>query len=282
MTDRLTPSTGALVVDALDRGFDACGVDGDGRDLYALFLSRLQREHVPYSITWELTHICNLHCVMCFNVQRQQPELSTAECLDLLEQMAQAGTLRLTLTGGEILARRDFFTIAQRARDLSFALYLKTNATLLTAETADRLAALDPVQVDVSLLGATNETFDAVAGSRNTLTRVLHGVRLLLARGIRVKLNTLLLDLNVAEQQQMVELAAELGVRYEQVIKISQNDDGVARAMDHQLTRTQMTQVLLSDGSPFVPRAPSPSSRTDVRPVRKLWPIARPPPEARY
>lgn len=262
MTDRLTPSTGALVVDALDRGFDACGVDGDGRDLYALFLSRLQREHVPYSITWELTHICNLHCVMCFNVQRQQPELSTAECLDLLEQMAQAGTLRLTLTGGEILARRDFFTIAQRARDLSFALYLKTNATLLTAETADRLAALDPVQVDVSLLGATNETFDAVAGSRNTLTRVLHGVRLLLARGIRVKLNTLLLDLNVAEQQQMVELAAELGVRYEQVIKISQNDDGVARAMDHQLTRTQMTQVLLSDGSPFVPQAPSSSSRT--------------------
>lgn len=106
MTDSLTPLPVAPVIDALDRGFDACGTDGDGRDLYALFLSRVQREHVPYTITWELTHICNLQCVMCYNVPRHQPELSTAECLDLLEQMAQAGTLRLTLTGGEILTRR--------------------------------------------------------------------------------------------------------------------------------------------------------------------------------
>ncbi len=252
----------APIVDAVDRGFDACGTDGDGRDLYALFLTRLQREHVPYSVTWEMTHTCNLHCVMCYNVPRNQPELSTAECLDLLEQMAQAGTLRLTLTGGEILTRRDFFTIAEHARTLGFALYLKTNATLLTPATADRLAALDPVQVDISLLGASNETFDAVAGSHNTLTRVLRGVQLLQARGVRVKLNTLLLDLNVAEQQQMLELASELGVRYEQVIKISQNDDGTPLAMEYQLSRNQMTQVLLADGGTFVPQAPAPASRT--------------------
>jgi radical SAM protein with 4Fe4S-binding SPASM domain len=252
----------APVVDAVDRGFDACGTDADGRDLYALFLSRLQREHVPYSITWELTHACNLHCVMCYNVPRHQPELSTAECLDLLGQMAQAGTLRLTLTGGEILTRRDFFTIAEHARTLGFALYLKTNASLLTPATADRMAALDPVQVDISLLGASNETFDAVAGSHNTLTRVLRGVQLLQARGVRVKLNTLLLDLNVAERQQMLDLATELGVRYEQVIKISQNDDGTPLAMEHQLTRNQMTQVLLADGGTFVPQPPAPSSRT--------------------
>lgn len=250
------------VVDAVDRGFDACGTDADNRDLYAVFLTRLQREHVPYTVTWEITHTCNLHCVMCYNVSRNQPELSTAECLDLLEQMAQAGTLRLTLTGGEILTRRDFFTIAEHARKLGFALYLKTNATLLTAQTADRLAALDPVQVDISLLGASNETFDAVAGSRQTLTRVLRGVQLLQARGLRIKLNTLLLDLNLAERQQMLELATELGVRYEQVIKISQNDDGTPLAMEHQLTRNQMTQVLLADGGNFVPQPPAPSSRT--------------------
>ena len=69
--------------------------------------------------------------------------------------MAAAGTLRLTLTGGEILARRDFFAIAERARALGFALDLKTNGTLITPERADRLAALHPIQVDISLLGAT-------------------------------------------------------------------------------------------------------------------------------
>lgn len=250
------------VIDAVDRGFDACGTDLGERDPYTLFLARLQHEHVPYSVTWELTHTCNLHCVMCYNVPRNQPELSTAECLDLLDQMAAAGTLRLTLTGGEILTRRDFFTIAEHARTRGFALYLKTNASLLTPETADRVAALAPVQVDISLLGASNETFDAVAGSRNTFTRVLRGVRLLQERGVRIKLNTLLVDLNVAERQQMLDLAGELGVRYEQVIKISQNDDGTPLAMTHQLSRQQMTEVLLADGGTFVPQAPMPSSRT--------------------
>jgi radical SAM protein with 4Fe4S-binding SPASM domain len=91
---------------------------------------------------------------------------------------------------------------------------------------------------------------------------VLRGVQLLQARGVRVKLNTLLLDLNVAERQQMLDLATELGVRYEQVIKISQNDDGTPLAMEHQLTRNQMTQVLLADGGTFVPQPPAPSSRT--------------------
>ena len=81
------------------------------------------------------------------------------------------------LTGGEILARRDFFIIAERARALGFALDLKTNGTLITPERADRLAALHPIQVDISLLGATPETSDAVMRGKNTLDRILRGVR---------------------------------------------------------------------------------------------------------
>ena len=125
--------------------------------------------------------------------------------------MAAAGTLRLTLTGGEILTRRDFFVIAERARALGFALDLKTNGTLITPERADRLAALHPIQVDISLLGATTETSDAVMRGRNTLPRILAGVRLLQERGVRVKLNSLLLDLNLAEREQMLALALRAG-----------------------------------------------------------------------
>jgi len=255
-TARPTPA------DPSDHGFDACGRADGPADAFDALLARLRTTHVPFSVLWELTHTCNLDCIMCYNVPQSAPELTTAECLDILEQLAAAGALRLTLTGGEILTRRDFFTIAERARDLGFALDLKTNATLLTPETADRLARLDPVQVDISLLGATEATFDAVSGSRRTLSRVLRGVRLLQERGVRVKLNTLLLDLNVAERQQMLDLAQELGVYYEQVFKISAADDGAPRASQHQLTRPQITDLFLADGSPFVPQARPMTSRT--------------------
>lgn len=237
--------------------------DGAGPpDRYQALLARLRREHVPFSIVWELTHTCNLRCVMCYNVSLAEPELATAECLDILEQLAAAGTLWLTLTGGEILAHRDFFTIAARARLLGLALILKTNATLLTPERADRIAALSPAQVDVSLLGATDRTFDAVTGGHGTLSRVVRGVRLLRERGVRVKLNTLLLDLNVAERRAMGELALELGVAYEQVFKVSPADDGSYSAAGHQLSRPEMTDVLVADGTPFLPRAPGAGTRT--------------------
>jgi len=251
-----------MISESLGSNLDTRGRDGVLPDLYEALLTRLRHEHVPFSVVWEFTHTCNLHCVMCYNVPLPEPELSTAECLDVLEQLAQAGTLRLTLTGGEILVRPDFFTIAQHARALGFALNLKTNGTLLTPALADRVARLAPVQVDISLLGATETTFEAVAGSRQTLRRVLRGVRLLQERGVRVKLNTLLLSLNVAERQQMVALARESGVSYEHVFKISPADDGSDHGSQYQLSRAQMSDVLVANGTPFVPRSLASGTRT--------------------
>lgn len=248
--------------EAFDRGFPACGWDDAGTDPYDALLARLKREHVPFTVLWELTHKCNLHCVMCYNVPQQEPELTTEECFDILAQLAEAGTLRLTLTGGEILMRRDFFPIAERARALGFALDLKTNGTLITPTVADAIATLAPVQVDISLLGATPETSDAVMGGKNTLGRILRGVKLLQERGIRVKLNSLLIDLNIDERQQMLDMALALGVYYEQVFKVSPADDGGNGAAGHQISREQMTEVLVADRTPFTPRAPGANNRT--------------------
>lgn len=251
-----------LPAEPLDRGFDACGVSLAPADPFEALLARLRDEAIPFSATWEMTHVCNLDCVMCYNVPLDQPELSTAEGLDLLEQLAAAGVLRLTLTGGEILTRRDFFTLAERARALGFALNLKTNGTLISETVADRLAALAPVQVDISLLGATEQTFDAVAGSRRTLSRVLRAVALLQARGVHVKLNSLLLALNLAEREQMARMALELGVSYEQTFKISPDDQRRARAEQYQIDRRAMTAVLRSDQTPMQARTTATVQRT--------------------
>ncbi len=251
-----------LPAESLDRGFDACGEVSAPSDPFEALLARLQNEAVPFSATWEMTHVCNLACVMCYNVPLAEPELSTVEGLDLLEQLAEAGVLRITLTGGEILTRRDFFILAERARALGFALNLKTNGTLITESIADRLAALDPLQVTISLLGATDATFDAVAGSQRTLTRVLRGVQNLQMRGVHVKLNSLLLNLNLAEREEMLRLAMDLGVSYEQFFKVSAGDDGRATAMQHQLSRQEMRAVLAADETPLVARMTGPTART--------------------
>lgn len=242
--------------------FAGCELPGPSDDPYEALLFRLKQEFVPLTVLWELTHKCNLDCIMCYNVPLGQSELTTVECFNVLEQLASAGTLYLTFTGGEILSRRDFFQIAQHARSLGFAVSLKTNGTLITPEKADQIAALAPLRVDISLLGATEKTFDAIAGSKDTLRRVLRGVRLLQERNVRVKLLSLLMDLNMPEREQMIDLVMELGVDYEQAFKISTADDGTDKAGDHQLSREQMTEVLAVDHTPFRPRTVNATSRT--------------------
>lgn len=241
---------------------DTCDVESVFTDPYTALLARLKHDHVPYIMIWEMTHVCNLECVMCYNVPLGQPELSTQEGFDLLDQMAELGGLRLLLTGGEILSRRDFFPLAERARALGFALELKTNGTLITPERADRLAALNPTRVEISLLGATNRTFDAIAGRRNTLDKVVRGVRLLRERGILVKLNTVLMDLNVAEQRQMAGLAAELGAQHQQSAKVHRADDGADKAGRHQLNSQQIAAVIAADGVAVVRKPKTPETRT--------------------
>lgn len=231
-------------------------------DPYEALLARLRGEHVLYSVLWELTHACNLRCVMCYNVPTGRPELSTAECLDVLEQLAGIGVLRLTFTGGEILARRDFFAIAERARALGFALDLKTNGILITPAVADRIAGLTPVTVELSLLGATPATSDAAMGGHGTLPAIQRAVRLLTERGVRVQLNTLLLNFNVAERQQMLDLAMEMDVYYSQTFKVSPADDGNAAAACYQLSVTQMAEVMAADRTPLRPQDHSPGGRT--------------------
>lgn len=245
-----------------ERDFAGCTLPEEASDPYEALLLRLKQDPVPLTVLWELTHKCNLDCIMCYNIALGQRELSTVECFDVLEQLAEAGTLYLTLTGGEILTRRDFFEIAEYSRLLGFALNLKTNGTLVTPEKADRIAALSPFRVDISLLGATNRTFDKIARSKDTLRRVVRGVKLLKERGVRVKVMSLLMDLNLSEREQMIDLVTGLGADYEQAFKISAADDGRDKAGTHQLSLEQMVQVLEADRTPMVAREITPSSRT--------------------
>ncbi len=59
---------------------------------------------------WELTLQCNLGCVHCGSraAKARPEELSTAEALDLVRQMRDAGVTEVTLIGGEAFLRPDW------------------------------------------------------------------------------------------------------------------------------------------------------------------------------
>ena len=69
----------------------------------------------PVNGTFELTGRCNLSCKMCLvRVDKKRieelglRERTAEEWIDMARQVAEAGTLGLLLTGGEVMLRPDF------------------------------------------------------------------------------------------------------------------------------------------------------------------------------
>ena len=75
---------------------------------------------VPISAQLDLTYRCNEKCVHCYLDHEDHGEMTTAEIKDVLDQMAAAGVFFLTLSGGEILMRKDFFEILHVCREENF------------------------------------------------------------------------------------------------------------------------------------------------------------------
>ena len=95
----------------------------------------------PSLISWNLTKMCNLRCPHCYlgAGKRAENELSTRECLELLEEMKLLGTEMVILTGGEPLLRPDIFDIASHASGLGMWVVMGTNGVLVTDSVAQRM-----------------------------------------------------------------------------------------------------------------------------------------------
>lgn len=197
-------------------------------------VARARQALAPLHVLFELTYRCNVRCVHCYLAGRER-ELTIVEISGILDQLAAAGTLILTLSGGEILLRRDFFEIAEAARARGFALRLFTNGTLVTPVIADKIAALTPVLVEMSLLGATAAVHDAVTLKAGSFNKTLRAVRLLSDRGVRVKLKTTLMNSNIDEAQAMEALAKGLGVEHQVSFIMMPRRDGDQSPVEMQI-----------------------------------------------
>src|SRR5690242_3027563 len=107
---------------------------------------RARRERIPLNCLFELTPTCNLRCRFCYVAldPYKGPYLSTAQICLILDKIAEAGVLWLTLTGGEIFSRRDFAAIYQYARNKGFLVTLYSNATLVSEAIAKLLKEQPP------------------------------------------------------------------------------------------------------------------------------------------
>ena len=195
---------------------------------YAETLQRTWRDNILFSALVELTYRCNLNCFFCYNDPHLRGvPLTTKQYVRFFEDLREMGTLNLTFSGGEPLARADFFTLGQQARELGFVVRVKSNGHALNGRLARRLKEeVDPFIIEVSLHGACAETHDRQTRVSGSFNKLVANLREMQALGLRVKLNSPLTAWNEAEIEAMFAFADERGLVIHFDPQITLRDDG--------------------------------------------------------
>ena len=182
------------------------------------------------------------------NKELKSKELTAEEWVRIAKDGVKNGLVFLTLTGGEIFLRPDFFEIYEPIRELGIIVTLFTNGNLVTNTVAKRLAVNPPNKVEITLYGATEKTYELVTGSRKGYQLCLNGIDNLLSYEINPVIKTTITRQNIHELEDMRQMAADRGLPFLSSYLLTKRVDGaVSRVDDARLSSEEAVKLEKED-----------------------------------
>jgi radical SAM protein with 4Fe4S-binding SPASM domain len=168
----------------------------------------------PLVAVWEITLRCDLACRHCGSrAGGERPdEMTTAECLDVVRQLAEIGTREVALIGGEAYLRDDWLEVVSAIKARGMLPTMTTGGRGLTRERAEGAARAGLYSASVSIDGeeATHDRLRGVAGSWRAAFDALENLR---AAKIPFGVNTQINRLSMPDLPQVLERIASAGAR---------------------------------------------------------------------
>lgn len=169
--------------------------------------------NAPLFIAWQLNSACNLACLHCCEEagHHMPDELSSEEIKRFCSQMVDAAIPYVAISGGEPLLHPDFFWISEYLRGHGVSLKVETNGHLIDDLTARRFAGLGFRSVQISVDGATPETFEKLRVN-GSWSKTIDACRCLVAHGVNTEIVFVPTRFNIHETGRVIDLAYELGI----------------------------------------------------------------------
>lgn len=187
-----------------------------------LLFTRASGLKIPLSGTFELSPVCNFSCRMCYVRKTAQevaasprPIMTLDQWLDIARQARDMGMLYLLLTGGEPFLWSDFWPLYEALSEMGFLISINTNGSLIDGAAVERLKRRPPIRVNITLYGASDDTYQALCGAKGVFSRVDRAITALREAGVPVKLNGSLTPDNVADMPACMDYARQRGLIYE-------------------------------------------------------------------
>lgn len=168
---------------------------------------------LPLNGTFELTPCCNMDCKMCYvrmskkDQEAIRPLRSAKEWLALAKEARERGMTYLLLTGGEPFLRPDLKEILTGLHEMGLVISINSNGTLIDEQVIQWLKEVPPVRINLTLYGASNETYGRLCGNPDGFSQVVKAIHLLKEAGILVKLNCSVTPFNAQDLEAMFAFA---------------------------------------------------------------------------
>lgn len=164
----------------------------------------------PLNGTFELTPRCNMNCKMCYihmTDAEMKPfgrERTADEWIEFGRICADNGMLFLLITGGEPFLRPDFRKIYSGLKRLGLCISINTNGTLISDDDIEFLAKEKPEAINITLYGASSETYKRLCNYEAGFERVIHVIDKLKEKDIPLQLNVTLTKENINDLENIV------------------------------------------------------------------------------
>ena len=175
-----------------------------------------------------VTDNCNLRCIYCMDEKgnkflNKDEKLTDDEIYKIVKESAKLGIKKIRITGGEPLVRAGIVNLIGRINNIPGIeeIYLTTNGILL-ADKLEELKLNGLKGVNISLDSLKEDRFNKLTRVGN-LHKVLEAIDKAIALGIKVKLNTVIVnDINKDEIIDFVNLTKEkpIDVRFIELMPI--------------------------------------------------------------
>ena len=173
---------------------------------------------MPLTGAFELLPVCNLHCKMCY-VRKSMKEvkamgglLPTEQWLEFAKQAKDEGMLYPLLTGGEPLLRQDFQEIMAKMQEMGLQVSINSNGTLIDEKLARWMEKHCPTKINITLYGASEESYQNLCGDGDAFCRVHRAVEYLKQYHIPVKFNTSITPENVNDLDTIMAYAQSVDI----------------------------------------------------------------------
>lgn len=133
--------------------------------------------------------------------------MTTEEVLSYADQARDGGLLFPLLTGGEPFLRQDFCEIFAGMQQMGLQISINSNGTLIDDEVARWLGVNKPTRMNITLYGASEESYQALCGDGDAYNRVRRAVERLKHYGVPVKFNASITPENINELEGIIGYA---------------------------------------------------------------------------